>query len=166
MHNRISPSMVVAVVALFAAIAGGTAVALHGGSAGRPELKVVKDNPQSFSDPCSTGETKVFCGVISPPYNGWEHYGNGFAEVSYLIDDDGIVHLGGVATAEGTAGDTIFILPDKYRPADARDFAVACGEGGTANICRLRVRPNGEVNQRTGDVNEAISLDGTSYPAG
>ena len=166
MSKRISPSVVIAVVALFAAIAGGTAVAVRTGSAAKPTLKVVDDNPEGASDPCAADEKGVFCGVISPPYTGWSHYDNGFAKVGYLKDDDGIVHLGGVAIAEGSPSDTIFILPGKYRPADGRDFAVACGEGGASNICRLRVRPNGEVYQRSGVQTDGISLDGATYPAG
>ncbi len=169
---RPRPGTVIALVALFIAVAGGTAVALRGHNSVRSDDIVngqvksqdlaavkqiaVKANPVGDADPCVTNETGVFCGAGSlSGLRGWSNIAGRFAKVTYSRDAFGTVHLAGTmvrSAASPTMSTAAFILPKGYRPSAAHQFAVAMGQttacaGGECddNLAVIDVDPNGQV---------------------
>jgi hypothetical protein len=175
---RIRPGTAIALVALFLAVAGGTAVALKGHNSVRSddivngqvksqdlaEAKVVavKPNPVGDTDPCASRATGVFCGAGSlSGLRGWSNYGAPDASVTYSRDDLGMVRLSGSMTrslAAPIVSTQSFILPPAYRPDAVHQFAVAMGQGESCdggscdeNLAVIEVDPNGDVTAIPGN---------------
>ena len=186
---------VVAAIALFLALGGGTAVALNGantvfsddivnGEVKSPDLAKlaftpVQPNPGTSADPCASGQTGVFCGTEGVFPRNWSNYGAPYGSVAYARDGLGLVHLHGTMVDVNNAVSRVsFILPLGYRPAATREFAVAYGQGNgcpTAScderISVVQVRANGAVEPLSGqpgvggDFAEGVSLDGVEFRA-
>jgi hypothetical protein len=114
-------------------------------------------------------------------FSGWEDYGPPYAPGTYYRDDQGVVHLDGVAKSAdippvppGTGpwpnqnlcglggGSTMLILPAGYRPKAQEIFAVDSGDAHG----RVDVLPNGSVVCVAGAGDRYVSLDGISFRAG
>jgi hypothetical protein len=174
---RSNGAIAIALIALVAAVGGGTAVAVNGGlkSAAKvkpPKVHKVKANPEGGQDPCGQGKTGIFCGAdsISGP-RIWANLGQGYAPATYSKDslgrvtlDGTVVNVGPPATAEG-----MFRLPGSYRPDDELVFATACGlnsdDGDPEGSCLIQVLPDGYVDFVTGQPYSGHSLDGITFQA-
>jgi hypothetical protein len=101
-----------------------------------------------------------------PAFEGaWVNQGEG-QTVAFYKDQVGVVHLRGVAKAEGVTTKTIFTLPPGFRPAAGPllPFAVAClpcAPGGTGTLLIAQDGP-GTVEAPAG---ESVSLEGVSFRA-
>lgn len=91
---------------------------------------------------------------LDPVYvNGWRSYaggGNDYAPVYFYRDIGGRVYLDGLADKNGgnfVAAETIFTLPDGYRPDRNLIFVVESAGNGGASIgtCQVRVDKTGVV---------------------
>jgi len=99
----------------------------------------------------------------------WRNYGNGHGAVGFWKDRGGIVHLEGVAELFGGAGGAqpaAFILPEGYRPAAIRRFAIgaaADSASGSTQVLRfVEIRPDGRVDPDLGGGGIA-PLDGINF---
>ena len=101
-----------------------------------------------------------------PAFEGaWVNQGEG-QTVAFYRDQVGVVHLRGVAKAEGVTTKTIFTLPSGFRPAAGPllPFAVAClpcVPGGTGTLLIAQDGP-GTVEAPAG---ENVSLEGVTFRA-
>jgi hypothetical protein len=101
-----------------------------------------------------------------PAFEGaWVNQGEG-QTVAFYKDQVGVVHLRGVAKAEGVTTKTIFTLPPGFRPAAGPllPFAVAClpcTPGGTGTLLIAQGGP-GTVEAPAG---ESVSLEGVTFRA-
>jgi hypothetical protein len=101
-----------------------------------------------------------------PAFEGaWVNQGEG-QTIAFYKDQVGVVHLRGVAKAEGVTTKTIFTLPPGFRPAAGPllPFAVAClpcAPGGTGTLLIAQDGP-GTVEAPAG---ESVSLEGVSFRA-
>jgi hypothetical protein len=94
--------------------------------------------------------------------NGWTNYGGENAAVGYCKNKNGIVYLrGSIKDGLASAGTTLFILPDGYRPSGGRLMFPAIGNNGFA---RVDIRANGEVIIMT-DHTSFLSLDAIHFLA-
>ena len=175
--NRATPAL--ALLALFAAIAGGTAVGLQGrntvdsgdirnGQVKPPDLeeatvRTITANPEEAIDPCAGGAFSIFCGTSSAFWGNLD----GYEPAGYYRDGFGTVHLKGTVFAGAPpAHNNIFLLPNAYQPRKDLVFAVAADPdqtGGGELTSQLRVEADGDVFQASGDVLQGISLDGVSF---
>lgn len=170
--QRLRPTTAIALLALFLAIGGGTAIALDGqntvfsddivaGEVKAPDvvdtgLLAVRPNPITSTDPCLSRQTGIFCGTDSVSgLRGWKNLGSGYAPVRYSRDVTGEVRLQGtmVEPQSATQSTQAFILPAGYRPSGTLEFAVAYGQkevcsGGSGcdeRLTVLRIEPDGDV---------------------
>jgi hypothetical protein len=169
--GRISPALAVALLALFAAIAGGSAVAINGGAAKSQALNwhKVKPNPHTATDPCASGKTGIFCGFHSSPNNcSFANFGNGYEKAAFAKDSNRIVHLRGTVDPEAGCGYGLdpFVLPKAYRPARDVLFAQACNLTGGDTICTIAVHHDGRVDFTSGSGSSGLALDGITFQAG
>jgi hypothetical protein len=193
-RSHLTYANVIATLALFLALGGGTAVALTGSNTvfsddivdhqvKSPDLAglgftPVKPNPRTTVDPCQSNQTGVFCGGEGSHPAYWTNLGNGYASAAYARDGLGIVHLQGTMITTATTP-TSFVLPSGYRPAAKREFAVAYGQSNTCGgsgcderLTVVQIRPNGAVeplgNQPGAGSNfsEGVSLDGVEFRCG
>jgi hypothetical protein len=177
--RRPSPSMVVAVIALFVALAG-TAVA--GGVLNKkgvnkiitkraPGLSVshakTADNATNADKLAGQGASAFASSQVEPfrevgsagqpPFqNGWHNDAVTETTAAFYKDPFGIVHLKGIVTG-GATGTTIFTLPSDYRPTKSGCF------GGLLNEYDCVVS-DGDVNLVVGS--GTTSLDGITFRAG
>jgi hypothetical protein len=174
---RSNGAIALAILALIAALGGGTAIAVNGGLKSEAKLKPpkvhkVKANPKTDQEPCGVGKTGVFCGTnsVSGP-RIWKNLGQGYAPATYSKDALGRVSLSGAVVNQGppSTGQGIFRLPGSYRPDDELVFSVACGlndddpdENGN---CLVHVLPDGYVDFMTGQPYSGHSLDGITFQA-
>jgi len=183
---RLSPAMIVSLIALFVAL-GGTSYAaittLPANSVGTAQLKNSSVGTAQLKNSAVTGP-KIANGAITaakvsksalpaatvvgalgaPAYAGnWDSAATSDAEgVSFYKDPWGIVHLQGSAVNNQATTDTIFTLPPGYRPAGEIYFAVY---GGGPNVAYVQVRSDGEVIAFV-QPNTYISLSNVSFRAG
>jgi hypothetical protein len=93
--------------------------------------------------------------------NGWTNFGGEYANASYFMDKNRIVHLKGLVRY-GRMGQTIFKLPPRYRPKQASIFNVVSNDGNNVP---------GRVDVYWGSViaiyggSSWLSLDGISFKA-
>jgi hypothetical protein len=87
--------------------------------------------------------------------------GDTFNGVGYWRDPMGIVHLRGVAVRCNSAGNTVFTLPEGYRP-DVLYTLPAIQSTGPG---RLEITRTGEVVSQLAQ-NESVSFQGMSFPCG
>lgn len=74
--------------------------------------------------------------------NSWDNLGGSTsAPAGWYLSDDGEVRLRGKITG-GSAGTTVFILPEEVRPEFAETWICAVDGGGTANVT---VWPDGSL---------------------
>src|SRR6266545_4169132 len=103
-------------LALFLVLTGGTAMALQGhntvfsddivngqvkeADVAEPPWQVVANNPQTVSDPCASGKTKVFCGIDNSPAEGYCYWQNwepsDYQRARFYRDAEGEVHIQGL----------------------------------------------------------------------
>jgi hypothetical protein len=170
--KRPSPALAVALLALFAAIGGGSAIALRHRSAAPLTWHSVKANPHTNTDPCGAGQTGVFCGAgNSGGFCSFANYGNGFGTAAYAKGGDGIVHLRGSVGPQAGCGYDIdpFVLPAAYRPKQKGVFSQPCALAAPSQnaSCWVFVRPNGRISYvGSGNANFGFSLDGITFAAG
>src|SRR5262245_4531670 len=146
-----SPAMAVALLALFAAIGGGSAIALRHRSAQPLAWHSVKANPHTNTDPCGAGQTGVFCGAgRSGGFCSFGNYGNGLAGAAYAKGSDGVVHLRGSVSPQAGCGYGLdpFVLPRGYRPARKELFSQPCALSAPSQnaSCWIYVGANGHVS--------------------
>jgi len=91
--------------------------------------------------------------------NGWVNYGGSFNPAGYRRDSEGWVHLRGLVKS-GTVGQTIYTLPEGYRPA-YRELFMALSNG---SVGRIDVTAAGAVICDVGN-NAWISMDGMTFMA-
>ena len=169
--GRINLALAIALLALFAAIAGGSAVAINGGAAKAEPLRwhKVKPNPHTATDPCASGKTGVFCGFHSTPNNcSFANFGNGYEKAGFAMDSNRIVHLRGAIAPEAGCGYGLdpFILPQAFRPDREVLFAQACNHTGGDTICTIAVHHNGHVDFTDSSGSFGLALDGIIFQAG
>jgi hypothetical protein len=193
-RRHLSFANVVSVIALFIAISGGTAVALTGsntvfsddivdGQVKSPDLAklgftAVRPNPRTSQDPCDSGQVGVFCGTEGLYARNGRNLGMGYAPAAYARDGLGIVHLQGTMANTNYFAGPSFILPNGYRPAATREFAVAYGQSNTCSgggcderLTVVQVRSTGAVippADQPGvgtEFSEGVSLDGVEFRA-
>lgn len=166
---RPTPTLAIALLALFAAIAGGSAIALRHHNAAPLHWHPVKANPHTDTDPCGAGKTGVFCGAgYGGGFCSIANYGNGFEKAAYAKGDDGIVHLRGSVAPEAGCGYGLgpFVLPKGYRPVKEEVFAQSCVlASSTSATCSIFVPPNGAISFDDSSANSGFSMDGISFAA-
>jgi len=91
--------------------------------------------------------------------NGWVHFGGAYANVSYMKDSLGFVHLRGIMKS-GTMGQVAFTLPVGYRPG-AQIYQISASNGSVA-ICDIAA--SGTVTPQVG-TNPSYSVDGITFRA-
>jgi hypothetical protein len=95
-----------------------------------------------------------------PPFApAWENTGLETAPVAFYKDREGVVHLQGTASGNGTE-ELILTLPAGYAPA-ANEYFPSIGSSGAFSV--VRVSPTGEV---VGADKSRAHLDGISWRAG
>jgi hypothetical protein len=109
----------------------------------------------------------------------WKNFDTIHSTAAFFKDPWGVVHVKGLVDAEDAGGgscdlnpwtgdNTIFVLPQGYRPARR---AVFVSEGGSATaIQRINVDPDGSVNvealsDTATKAREWISLEAITFPA-
>lgn len=105
-------------------------------------------------------EDTVLIGTPGAPAfkNGWQNFGSGFLEAGFYKTGDR-VYLQGLIKS-GTLAQTIFELPEGYRPASRILFSTM----GASSAARLDVLPDGSLVTQHPTVNNAwLSLDGLSF---
>jgi hypothetical protein len=157
-------------VALFAAIAGGSAIALHHGKAQPLRWHTVRANPHTDTNPCASGRTGIFCGAgNSGGFCSFGNFGDGFEKAAYAKGGDDIVHLrGSVAPQAGCGyGQDPFLLPKGLRPAKKEVFSQPCVLASQSNstTCSIFVSRDGEISYVDFNGNSGFSLDGITFAA-
>lgn len=74
--------------------------------------------------------------------NGWANFGSG-ANVKYMKDSLGFVHLKGKCSTGGSSAVTIFNLPAGYRPLITEALTFVCSSG--SSFAQVVINPNGDV---------------------
>ena len=190
-RNRLSYANVMATIAVFGVLAGGTAYAAS--KIGPNQLqqnavrsKHVKNKTLLAKDfkagVLPTVPTVEATKTVTSFLNGWRTYDSGTpataddAPVRYWKDPWGTVHLEGALTNANPADDTqMFRLPEGYRPqANYLNFAVVTtgfsdfnevlGYVQIAGEQNNQINPSGFVLFRGGN-REFVSLDGISFRA-
>lgn len=90
--------------------------------------------------------------------NSWTNYGGGYHAVGYARDQNGMIHLRGMA-AGGTVANPVFNLPAAYRPVSHNYFPGIM----TAAYTTIQVQLGGDVVVGSG-TNSWVSFDGISFP--
>lgn len=99
--------------------------------------------------------------------NSWVRYDTIYNPPQYFKDSNGIVWLRGLIRS-GTAGSTIFVLPESYRPSNRQLHVVAAHDPtniiGNANngVGRIDILPDGRVLHVSGN-NGWIALDSIAF---
>lgn len=186
-----SPSMIVALIALFAAL-GGTVYAagkingktikvnsepgnrlkddtVTGKQVNESSLSVVPDasrlqgQPASAFAPSGVEGAHVVGATGEPPYeNAWGAPGSTDEAVSFYRDPYGIVHVQGSAEHTGASTATIFTLPPGYRPAKDLYFAIYGGPDTTT----LAVTATGAVTPSAAAGTAFAGLSNVTFRAG
>jgi lysophospholipase L1-like esterase len=93
--------------------------------------------------------------------NGWSNFGGSFAPVRYKKDNDGFVHLDGLAKG-GTVGSAtpVFTLPIGYRPDRELIFPIASNDA----YGQVGIKATGEVRVTFGS-NTWTSFSGITFKA-
>jgi hypothetical protein len=111
-----------------------------------------------------------FDGTAHGAWCNWTTYDSAHASPGYYKDSAGAVHLQGRVTATSGSvsicGDhaedyTMFTLPEGYRPAKKRVFAVVEG----SYIGRVNIEPDGDVRYESLNSNWNLQLDGINFRA-
>lgn len=120
------------------------------------------------------------CGAFTPPVGRfcsagdgkavWRDNGNGYADAGFWKDGHGTIHLRGSVEHQNLDGgdpstiqeNTIFVLPDGYRPTGVRLFQVY-REGAPNSVDYLEIHPNGRVDMSTSSLTGYVALDGISF---
>jgi hypothetical protein len=135
-----SPALIIACLALFAALAGGSYAATQIRTSG------------------SITFTKATL------KNGWNAAASIiYARPGYAKDSTGEVHLRG-AIYNGSSATTAFVLPIGLRPSHYMQIVVASFNDNPPS--RIVIQKNGAVIPTGNDVGAGIWLDGTSFAAG
>lgn len=140
MRERLTYANVLATLAVFGVVAGGTAVALPDGQAKRgTEMRRLHLR------------------------NGWASYSPQLAKPAAGKDSDGFVHLQGGIT--GNVAMSPFRLAPKLRPPGEVDFVIVTNGPGTA---ALAISKGGaaHISNINGDPSETSWLDGVTFRAG
>jgi hypothetical protein len=183
-RSRPSPTMLVAVLALVAALAG-TAVAGPTATTSvskkkvkkiakkqaikqinelAPELSVANadtvggQQPSAFAPSAPEPFRRV--GAPGQPQfqNNWDNLGGGTSTAAFYKDPWDVVHLKGfLDTGTGSDGRTAFTLPPGYRPSELLVMFNGCGV--------FTITPNGPVTPDCEDVSGqySIPMDGLTF---
>lgn len=108
-------------------------------------------------------DQQAFIGVT---FNtGWQNYTTGFggawANVEYMKDSQGFVHLHGLCYRATGVNTVMFTLPAGYRPAGQQIFPV---DSNSAHG-RVDVKTNGDVELAAGAAGNWVSLSGITFKA-
>lgn len=126
-----------------------------------PPLEVVQlvKEPSGVSNcPASSGEFCAFDFGGVPV--AWTNYGDGYTPAGFYKDRSGIVHLQG--SVKGPEVADLFVLPQGYRPSEARWFLVWNGSSAS-HAGGLAIRPDGTVDPQLPDNSSYLSLDGIQF---
>lgn len=151
-----------------------------GGVAAEPVVHPVAPG-STDGDRCSAGTTGAFCsvGVSGFGYAPWGNHGAPWQPAAYSKDAFGVVHLEGVVRDTSPiafADNSVFILPEGYRPAASHIFIVTGREQNdpdeangrididSAGRVALSVRPDSDPESYSALAH--LSLDGISFRAG
>ena len=139
-HLRLpSPALIVACLALFAALGGGSYAATQIGTS---SIRFTKATLK----------------------NGWRPAASTvYARPGYAKDSTGEVHLRG-AMYDGSSATTAFVLPTALRPNHYMQIVVATFNGDPPS--RIVIQKDGEVSPSGPNVGAGIWLDGVSFAAG
>jgi hypothetical protein len=147
-QRTLSPSFVVAVIALAMAVGGATALGQSVASQGAGvALGAGLAGPGTYHN-------------VTTYENGWASYpkADGFGLARYYKDTVGIVHLEGVIYGGG-GNNYAFRLPKGYRPLVTHAFVVAATTGNS--FVDVDVYPSGKV--LINGLGDPASLDGISF---
>jgi hypothetical protein len=188
LHRRVSPSLVVAIVAVVLAGAGsavaarlitgkqiknGTIQLVDLSPSAREQLSGARGprggvGPQGSQGPAGTpGSPQAEPWKALPFESGWQSYANGWEAAGYRKDlASGRVDLRGLVTF--TAGSppsqpAIATLPPGYRPQTRQIFLLSSGE--PPGVGRLFIRADGVLEWNSGVTGETdyTSLSGISF---
>ncbi len=101
-----------------------------------------------------------FVGVALLP--GYSNFGNGYANVSYMKDTLGFVHLHGTMNCQ-TGTSVAFTLPAGFRPSQWLMTSLGTAPPGSSG--RTDVAPNGNVWITTSSDTSLCGLDGITFKA-
>lgn len=90
--------------------------------------------------------------------NSWLNYGGSFPPVRYMKDELGMVHPSGLAK-NGVVNNTIFTLPEGYRPDFQLILPTRCSDGVQDFSTSIVIYPSGIVNVSADAKNAWVSLD-------
>lgn len=97
---------------------------------------------------------------------GWENYEEQYNSASYFRDTNGIVHLRGSVKHDQGDNNTIFTLPEGYRPAKNEIQVVALSTGNDVSFSLCKISDNGEISHLGGSPGtKGIFLDGITFRA-
>ena len=166
-RRRLTYANVASSLALFIAISGGVAFAVTQLDPNSVKSKHIVNGQVKPKDLGIAGEFAPASGLTGAA-NGCEpgfgniwgnfHVGDVQTGVGYLRDPLGMVHLRGLAIRCNAAGETIFTLPEGFRPVDHAFLPAATSVGpGTVEILRT-----GEVSADVPQ-DQWVSLQGLSF---
>jgi hypothetical protein len=113
------------------------------------------------ADAIQAPEALHLVGEPGEPHFGptWGNFGPEWSAVAFYLDREGVVHIQGTASGNGTKT-RVFTLPPGYRPATFQTFA-ATGNGDTP--AAVAVDAKGEVNSNDQNL---VALNGISFLPG
>jgi hypothetical protein len=108
----------------------------------------------------------TFCGAETG-IQFWKHNGNDYAPAGFWKDGHGIVHLQGSVehvqeAVANNPSNTVFILPEGYRPDGHRVFPVE-NEAAASKIDYVEIFEDGRVAAHTNAETSYMSLDGIDF---
>jgi hypothetical protein len=150
-RDRLTYANVVATIALFVALGGGTYAAFN-----LPRNSV--ESKHIVNGQVKGGDVADVKWKPVTLINGWTAVGDPFNDPGYAIDAEGFVHLRGVLNGSLQTSPAAFDLPPNARPARNQRVAIS----GTATSAL--VLPDGQVRINGTDITSP-SLDGAAFPA-
>lgn len=92
--------------------------------------------------------------------NSWVNLA-GYETAGYMKDSLGFVHLKGVIGGGANGANSVFTLPEGYRPAARKSFAASYDTGST----RLDILPDGKIYVVPANSNILVGLSGIMFKA-
>jgi hypothetical protein len=173
MRCRPSPTLLVALLALFVALAGTgyAAFKLPRNSVGSRQIRTgavrssdVRNRSLLAEDFKPVGPVRLVGAAGQPAFgSGWRSVSADdptYAAAGFFKDSMGVVHLEGSVKAVSLVAPEIFVLPPGYRPSGRERFSTP-GLGTTGSV---DVRADGTVGFNTGTV-AFVSLSGIAFRA-
>jgi hypothetical protein len=130
-------------------------------------------NAPNLPTPLPTAEAERYVGDPDQPVfeNGWVNFGGGNGTARFWRDPLGVVHLAGIVKNPSAVANTIFTLPEGYRPvSNGQTFGLflpdaAAGAFGLVNVQPTATGGTVSFGGPGAAATTYVSLDGISFRA-